>query len=59
MATAPDRLKIPPIAPESLRRWVEQVGARTRPKSVHWCDGSEAEFTELRDRMLATGELHD
>jgi phosphoenolpyruvate carboxykinase (GTP) len=58
MATAPDRLKIPPIAPETLRRWVEQVAEHTRPKSVHWCDGSEAEFGELRDRMLATGELH-
>jgi len=58
MATAPDRLKIPPIAPESLRRWVEQVGERTRPKAVHWCDGSEAEFGELRDRMLASGDLH-
>jgi phosphoenolpyruvate carboxykinase (GTP) len=59
MATAPDRLSVPPTAPETLRRWVEQVAAQTRPKNVQWCDGSEAESGELRDRMLATGELHD
>jgi phosphoenolpyruvate carboxykinase (GTP) len=58
MATAPDRLKIPTIAPESLRRWVELVAQHSRPKGVHWCDGSAAEFEELRERMLATGELH-
>jgi phosphoenolpyruvate carboxykinase (GTP) len=57
MATAPDRLTTPESAPETLRRWVEQVAERTRPERVHWCDGSEVEYRELLDRMLATGEL--
>jgi phosphoenolpyruvate carboxykinase (GTP) len=46
------------LAPGNLRRWVEQVAERTRPERVHWCDGSEDEYRELLDRMLATGELH-
>jgi phosphoenolpyruvate carboxykinase (GTP) len=58
MATAPDRLTAPSLAPGNLRRWVEQVAQRTRPERVHWCDGSEDEYRELLDRMLATGELH-
>jgi phosphoenolpyruvate carboxykinase (GTP) len=57
MATAPDRLTAPESAPETLRRWVEQVARRTRPERVHWCDGSEREYRELLDRMLASGEL--
>jgi len=57
MATAPDRLTAPESAPETLRRWVEQVAHRTRPERVHWCDGSEREYRELLDRMLASGEL--
>ncbi len=57
MATAPDLLKFPATAPESLRRWVEQVAARTQPAGVHWCDGSDAEYRELERRMLASGEL--
>ncbi|MEX2150280.1 MAG: phosphoenolpyruvate carboxykinase (GTP) [Steroidobacteraceae bacterium] len=57
MATAPDRLTAPESAPETLRRWVDQVAERTRPERVHWCDGSEREYRELLDRMLASGEL--
>jgi phosphoenolpyruvate carboxykinase (GTP) len=57
MATAPDRLTAPESAPETLRRWVEQVAQRTRPERVQWCDGSEREYRELLDRMLASGEL--
>jgi phosphoenolpyruvate carboxykinase (GTP) len=57
MATAPDRLTAPESAPQTLRRWVEQVAHRTRPERVHWCDGSEHEYRELLDRMLASGEL--
>ncbi|MDP9198134.1 MAG: phosphoenolpyruvate carboxykinase (GTP), partial [Pseudomonadota bacterium] len=57
MATAPDRLTAPASAPQTLLRWVEQVAERTRPERVHWCDGSEQEYRELLDRMLASGEL--
>ena len=57
MATATDRLASPALAPDELRRWVEQVAARTRPERVHWCDGSDDEYRELIQRMLAAGDL--
>jgi phosphoenolpyruvate carboxykinase (GTP) len=57
MATAPDRSADPLHAPESLRRWVLEVAARTRPDQVHWCDGSDPEYRELVRRMQADGDL--
>ena len=57
MATAADRFSSPAMAPSELRRWVEQVAARTRPERVHWCDGSDEEYRELIRGMLATGDL--
>jgi phosphoenolpyruvate carboxykinase (GTP) len=57
MATVPDRSADPPHAPESLRQWVLEVAARTRPDRIHWCDGSEAEYRELIRQMQATGDL--
>jgi phosphoenolpyruvate carboxykinase (GTP) len=41
----------------SLQEWVDSVAARTRPDSIHWCDGSEAENEKLIDDMCATGVL--
>jgi phosphoenolpyruvate carboxykinase (GTP) len=42
---------------DSLNRWVDDVAKKTRPDHVHWCDGSEAEYRQLVDGMLKTGEL--
>jgi phosphoenolpyruvate carboxykinase (GTP) len=41
----------------SLQAWVEEVAALTTPANVHWCDGSLGEYHQLRDQMLASGEL--
>jgi phosphoenolpyruvate carboxykinase (GTP) len=41
-----------------LARWVEESAALTRPDSIHWCDGSEAEYALLVERMLVDGTLH-
>ncbi len=41
----------------ALRSWVEETAALTKPDSIHWCDGSEAEYRRLLDGMLATGTL--
>ncbi len=57
MATARDRLVSPAQAPPELRRWVEQVAARTRPDRVHWCDGTDAEYRLLIRQMLASKDL--
>ncbi|MBB5015112.1 phosphoenolpyruvate carboxykinase (GTP) [Rehaibacterium terrae] len=41
----------------ALNRWVDEVARLTRPASIHWCDGSEAEHAMLVERMLAGGDL--
>jgi len=43
--------------PTPLERWVEECAQLTRPKQIHWCDGSEAEYQKLVNDMLATGTL--
>lgn len=42
---------------EALNRWVDEVTALTEPASVRWCDGSEAEYADLVQTMLASGDL--
>jgi phosphoenolpyruvate carboxykinase (GTP) len=42
---------------EALNRWVDDVAKKTRPDHVHWCDGSEAEYRQLIDEMLESGDL--
>ncbi len=38
-----------------LREWVEEVVALTRPDYVHWCDGSEEEYDQLAQTLIAAG----
>lgn len=42
---------------EALNRWVDDVARLTRPDTIHWCDGSDAENRMLTDRMLERGDL--
>ena len=42
----------------SLKSWVDEVAALTKPSGIHWCDGSEAENARLIEEMLASGTLH-
>jgi phosphoenolpyruvate carboxykinase (GTP) len=58
MATAPNLLT--PLADISaeVAAWVQSVSELTRPRSIHWCDGSEAEVRELTARLVRAGELH-
>ena len=41
----------------ALRGWVESVAALTKPASIHWCDGTDAEYRKLLDLMVASGDL--
>jgi phosphoenolpyruvate carboxykinase (GTP) len=41
----------------SVEGWVEEVAKTTRPDSVVWCDGSDAENERLIGQMLADGTL--
>jgi phosphoenolpyruvate carboxykinase (GTP) len=38
-----------------LLAWVEEVAALTQPDAVHWCDGSDAEWEQLTEALVATG----
>jgi len=40
-----------------LLAWVERIAALTQPDMIHWCDGSEAEYDLLTEKMLAAGTL--
>ena len=58
MATAAHTLM--PLAQVSrpVADWVNSVRELTRPRAVHWCEGTEAEARELTAQMLKSGELH-
>src|ERR1700753_2677811 len=42
---------------ETLDRWVADVARLTKADHIHWCDGSEAEYDALVEKMLARGDL--
>jgi phosphoenolpyruvate carboxykinase (GTP) len=41
----------------SLNSWVEEIARLTKPDSIHWCTGSDAENARLIDAMVASGDL--
>jgi phosphoenolpyruvate carboxykinase (GTP) len=41
----------------SLKSWVEEVARLTKPESIHWCTGSDAENATLIEAMLQNGDL--
>jgi phosphoenolpyruvate carboxykinase (GTP) len=47
----------PPTKHARLLAWVDEVAALTKPRAVHWCDGSDAEWTALTDELVALGTL--
>src|SRR5579863_9591430 len=58
MATAPQLLTSLPLLSPAVADWVNSVAELTRPKAVHWCDGSQAEIRELTARLVKAKELH-
>lgn len=40
---------------QELKAWVEEVAKLTKPKHIHWCDGSAEENKKLTDEMLKSG----
>ena len=41
----------------TLRQWVDEVAALTRPDAIHWCSGDEREHRQLIESMVADGTL--
>ena len=43
--------------PDSVEKWVQEVERQTQPKTIYWCDGSDAEWDRLIGLMLDQGTL--
>ncbi|HYK65190.1 MAG TPA: phosphoenolpyruvate carboxykinase (GTP) [Patescibacteria group bacterium] len=46
-----------PTSSRALRDWVKEVAALTKPDTIVWCDGSEAERDRLTRQAVAQGIL--
>jgi phosphoenolpyruvate carboxykinase (GTP) len=46
-----------PTKHAKLVEWVREIVALTEPDRVRWCDGSEAEWSELTEELVAAGTL--
>jgi phosphoenolpyruvate carboxykinase (GTP) len=44
-----------PTTHEGILRWVNEVAELTQPDHIHWCTGSDEEWTELTDFLVSTG----
>ncbi len=44
---------------QALKQWIEEVTALTQPDTVHWCDGSDAEYGSLIKTMVADGTMEE
>ena len=44
-----------PTTHEGILGWVNEIAELTQPRDVRWCTGSDEEWTELTDALVATG----
>jgi phosphoenolpyruvate carboxykinase (GTP) len=44
-----------PTSHQGILSWVNEIAELTRPDRVHWCTGSEEEWTELTDFLVERG----
>ncbi len=44
-----------PTTHEGILSWVNEVAELTQPDRIHWCTGSDDEWTELTDALVAAG----
>jgi phosphoenolpyruvate carboxykinase (GTP) len=40
---------------QRLLEWVDQMDALCQPTKIHWCDGSEAEWSALTEQLVQAG----
>ena len=45
----------PPTTHQGILDFVAEVAAMTTPDRIHWCTGSDEEWTELTDALVASG----
>ncbi len=44
-----------PTSHEGIASWVAEIAELTQPDRVHWCTGSDEEWAELTDALVASG----
>ena len=47
--------KTAPTTHQGILTWVNEVAELTRPDRIHWCTGSDDEWVELTDALVAAG----
>jgi phosphoenolpyruvate carboxykinase (GTP) len=57
MATAAHLINSLPQLSLDVAKWVDSVRELTQPRSIHWCDGSDAEIRDLTSKLVRDGEL--
>ncbi len=57
MATAAQHVTSLASMNRDVSAWVEEVARLTKPDTIHWCDGSEAEYQSLARELVARKEL--
>ena len=55
LASQNSSVSTPPTTNKHLIRWVEKMADLCRPDSIHWVDGSQAEYDFLCERLIAAG----
>jgi phosphoenolpyruvate carboxykinase (GTP) len=53
--TADTTQQTAPTTHEGILSWVSEIAELTEPDRVHWCTGSDEEWTELTDFLVSTG----
>ncbi len=46
-----------PTTHARLLAWVDEIAELTQPDTIHWCDGSDAEWQQLTGELVANGTL--
>jgi phosphoenolpyruvate carboxykinase (GTP) len=44
-----------PTRNQALTSWVDEIAKLTKPKSIHWCDGSAAEYDRICAELVEAG----
>jgi len=44
-----------PTTHEGILAWVDEIAELTQPANIHWCTGSQEEWVELTDALVASG----
>ena len=54
-STNTDLLSGAPTTHQGILDFVAEVAAMTQPADIHWCTGSDEEWTQLTDALVASG----